>query len=434
VESVIAAVSGVPAIVLQYQVGLENSPWSQMAQARRMAYDDTIVPTWRKYERVLTRQLLRPIDVDATHFIRFDKSDIDSLRRDQLESAQIANAMGKQASLNERRTIMGLEPATAKQDPNKKADDIPELVQPSMAQILAAQTANANNASAPANTPAGTPAAGDTTPADATPPPKKSNDKLLMILQRKAKVASLAEMLREEAFHTWGNSFHQQLQKDREAIKDIVSTFLTDATHKSIESKARGKDRAMNAVNEYLRTEGKRGWTRTAQPLMVQGAERSIAVASSDLVSVSYQVLHPAAIAFAQRNAAKMVTEVSRTTKQLINDIVTAGLQENQSTNDIANLIRDATGFSKARSALIARTETTSIYSGAPVESLMAFSKATGRLFLKTWFGVMDDKERDEHVAMEGETVGIDENFSNGLPYPSEPNCRCHVLTYEQEE
>jgi uncharacterized protein with gpF-like domain len=83
---------------------------------------------------------------------------------------------------------------------------------------------------------------------------------------------------------------------------------------------------------------------------------------------------------------------------------------------------------------LIARTETTAIYSGAPVAALARFGEATGRTFLKTWFGVMDERERDEHVALEGETVGIDENFSNGIPYPSEPNCRCAAVTHEAEE
>ena len=46
---------------------------------------------------------------------------------------------------------------------------------------------------------------------------------------------------------------------------------------------------------------------------------------------------------------------------------------------------------------------------------------------VKTWVGVMDSRERDEHVAMEGETVGFDEEFSNGqmVPGDSDYNCRC---------
>lgn len=45
----------------------------------------------------------------------------------------------------------------------------------------------------------------------------------------------------------------------------------------------------------------------------------------------------------------------------------------------------------------------------------------------KTWVGVMDDRERPEHVAMEGETVPKDAIFSNGEDIPGEStfNCRC---------
>lgn len=45
----------------------------------------------------------------------------------------------------------------------------------------------------------------------------------------------------------------------------------------------------------------------------------------------------------------------------------------------------------------------------------------------KTWRGVLDDRERPEHVAMEGETVPFDAAYSNGEMIPGEStfNCRC---------
>lgn len=51
----------------------------------------------------------------------------------------------------------------------------------------------------------------------------------------------------------------------------------------------------------------------------------------------------------------------------------------------------------------------------------------------KRWKGVMDTRERPEHVAMEGETVPYDEPFSNGemIPGDSTYNCRC-VPIYRQ--
>lgn len=49
---------------------------------------------------------------------------------------------------------------------------------------------------------------------------------------------------------------------------------------------------------------------------------------------------------------------------------------------------------------------------------------------VKVWRGVMDDRERDEHVAMEGETVPFDAPFSNGEMTPGEStyNCRCVAI------
>lgn len=51
----------------------------------------------------------------------------------------------------------------------------------------------------------------------------------------------------------------------------------------------------------------------------------------------------------------------------------------------------------------------------------------------KTWIGVMDDRERPEHVAMEKETVPFDMPYSNGEMIPGEStwNCRC-VSQYSQ--
>lgn len=45
----------------------------------------------------------------------------------------------------------------------------------------------------------------------------------------------------------------------------------------------------------------------------------------------------------------------------------------------------------------------------------------------KKWIGVMDDRERPEHVAMQGEVVPFDDPFSNGevVPGSSTYNCRC---------
>lgn len=56
-----------------------------------------------------------------------------------------------------------------------------------------------------------------------------------------------------------------------------------------------------------------------------------------------------------------------------------------------------------------------------------------GARLKKTWVGVMDDRERPEHMAMEGATVPWDQAYSNGNMIPGDDtfNCRC-VSRYGQ--
>lgn len=72
----------------------------------------------------------------------------------------------------------------------------------------------------------------------------------------------------------------------------------------------------------------------------------------------------------------------------------------------------------------------------------LAWSEAVDRgivdraRLMKRWVGVKDDRERDEHLAMEGEVVPFDEPFSNGQMIPGETdyNCRCLALYFEEHE
>jgi hypothetical protein len=56
-----------------------------------------------------------------------------------------------------------------------------------------------------------------------------------------------------------------------------------------------------------------------------------------------------------------------------------------------------------------------------------------GSRLKKTWVGVMDSRERPEHVAMEGDTVPWDQPYSNGNLTPGDDtfNCRC-ISRYSQ--
>ena len=79
--------------------------------------------------------------------------------------------------------------------------------------------------------------------------------------------------------------------------------------------------------------------------------------------------------------------------------------------------------LSDYRARLISRTE---VNSAENQGHLMAMTKANVRQ--KMWVTAGDEKVREEHMAIDGEVVSLNEYFSNGLMYPAEPNCRCAVV------
>jgi SPP1 gp7 family putative phage head morphogenesis protein len=260
-------------------------------------------------------------------------------------------------------------------------------------------------------------------PADATK---------LSVLQRKFKGPALIHAFRQEAIPTWKLHAHQLLTHDADQIAGIVESLITDSVHKSLQSKAHGHDRAMAGVNRYLEEDSKSRWTTTFGPMYSKASTRAGAVIGAEM-DINFNLIHSNLLKFARQNTGAMITDITETTRTKVNEIIRLGLEEGKTATEIAQMIREDTAFSQVRSQLIARTETTKAFNGAPTDSLKEYGAASGRVFTKTWSGVLDDRERDEHVEMEGETVGIDDVFSNGEDYPGEPNCRCTVIFNEEE-
>ena len=79
---------------------------------------------------------------------------------------------------------------------------------------------------------------------------------------------------------------------------------------------------------------------------------------------------------------------------------------------------------------MIARTESNSLLNG----SATSVYKKEG-VTMKEWLTTLDSAARESHIEIDGEVVGIDGQFSNGLSYPGDPsgpaeevvNCRCSI-------
>ena len=139
------------------------------------------------------------------------------------------------------------------------------------------------------------------------------------------------------------------------------------------------------------------------------------------------------------------ITNMTRTQQQRI--IAVIDRSEFTGVADIGKQIREANKptMTKARSVLIARTETHSAsnYSNHQV------AKEVGIPMKKRWVATNDDRTRSHHSSISGTEVGMDEDFEivvNGIPYKmayaGDPrggavntiNCRCVVMYVEPED
>lgn len=407
VESVVAACSGIPAVVLQFLAGMENSPWSQMEEARRMTYEDTIESLWREHERRLTRQLLRapvkaggqPIDTDTSHLVRFDTSKIRALQADMERQARIQESVRDIATRNERRAIMGWAPEAWGEDPPAVAASGAGTSDPEEAKT-AAKPATAHKAR--------------------TPDEAWARFDLLTKAQEAA----------------WESSIATQLSADRHAVLSLFDDTVKAGPAPDTKAPPYGPADT-EAVNRMIRALAAKlsldaAWESRVTPLVESTGRTAVRELAAEL-GIGFDVAIPGLDAYVQREAAWLVTQVTDTTKQAIRDALEAGLKEGESIDQLRKRIEDSGAFARSRAELIARTETTRVTNGAQMDATQNIARELGVAATKTWVATRDSRVRDSHLMMDGETVPIDGTFPNGREAPGEPNCRC-TLTYALEE
>lgn len=127
-----------------------------------------------------------------------------------------------------------------------------------------------------------------------------------------------------------------------------------------------------------------------------------------------------------EKQTLELAGNVTRTTLDQVEDVIKESSRLGSSVDHTAQDIRrvfDDAGDKRAKT--IARTELNKAANGASWLQATESGVAT----TKTWLTAGDARVREEHVRMNGETVGIDDRFSNGSMFPDEVNCRC-TLTY----
>ena len=172
-------------------------------------------------------------------------------------------------------------------------------------------------------------------------------------------------------------------------------------------------------------------------PLWKQAYEAGVELSEENYGIIN--VTRPEFTTAAKVNGAKRIVGIEQTTRDSIAGIIADGLSSGTSQAKLKKAILTEMDTTPKRAKLIARQETSTALATGQFDMMKAAGAKT-----KTWHHRPQKDPRDgtdgkvNHVALDGETVGIDETFSNGLRYPRDPeddrpeeliNCRCY-LTY----
>jgi HK97 family phage portal protein len=148
-----------------------------------------------------------------------------------------------------------------------------------------------------------------------------------------------------------------------------------------------------------------------------------------------------------QAHAGERIQNITETTKrrivQAIRDAQEAAYEAGTPLPSFAEAIKGAyDGFSEDRAITIARTETGTAANVSLVEAAKA-AEIPG--LQKEWIAVEDGRTRDDHVAVNGQMVGLSDSFNVGgfkMAQPLDPNgppsevinCRCGVVFSRGEQ
>lgn len=123
-----------------------------------------------------------------------------------------------------------------------------------------------------------------------------------------------------------------------------------------------------------------------------------------------------------------------RWNRQHITSAITQGVLQGEPIDDIAKRIRSVADMDYRASVRTARSAVTSAQNSGRIDS---YRRAIdmGISLKKRWIATKDNRTRHTHRLLDGESVEIEDKFSNGLMYPGDPsgkgseyyNCRCSL-------
>ena len=218
------------------------------------------------------------------------------------------------------------------------------------------------------------------------------------------------------------------LLKHPEMQSKIYQRKYQEALKKQIEEILDKMDE-YTTINEFLEKCYETGWIGTMYDIYQQGIPITHPIDQE-------QVVH--ALTKETKLKDGLYNRLGYNKKQLakeINQEISKGIAMAMSFADVARNIEDRFGINIKKSYTIARTEGHRVMTTASYHAMKS-AVEIGCNVVKQWDSALDGRTRDSHRMVDGEIREIDELFSNGLLYPSDPNgqasevinCRCALL------
>lgn len=204
----------------------------------------------------------------------------------------------------------------------------------------------------------------------------------------------------------------------QKALKTQIQAILENLQTKEFES-----------ISEYLAQSYEEGFIGTMYNLQGQGIPLIFPIDQE-------QVL--AAIQTESNLSTTLYEALGHNIKDLQKKIageISRGIAGGQLYTEIARNIAGYARIPKNNAMRIVRTEANRIHNRASMNACKK-AESKGADVVKQWDASLDKRTRKSHRHVDGEIRELDESFSNGLQYPSDPsgkaseviNCRCALL------
>lgn len=398
-ESRICAAFGVPPILVGAKVGLDRSTFANYAEARRSFWEETLMPLQKRFTQRIVKELMPRVEGvrPRRSVVRFDNSDVLALKeseKDRWDSALLAVRAGA-ITINQFCRRVGL-PTTSDGDVYLIPAGVTPVGSPAEVIELQAQARAAQQPPDDTEDEAPEDEAGTETSKASRYPDQlvaympgdgqagvwietsaKPDDPAVEAFARD--IALVVNQQRDEVISE-GEKVHALLaiQRDEKMIPWDADRWNAELA-KAIEPHMRkAAFRAARKVDSGAATEPMLGYVRAAS-----------------------------------RNVSERWNEQTRL--ELDAAVVTGGADV---LDKVGAVFAAAAG---ARALTLAVSMSTEMNGFGKVDT----AKRVG-LPMKTWV-VTSANPREEHAEMDGETVPVDEDFSNGMRWPGGPNCQCDV-------